>query len=79
MNTIGQKKPPTKADLQEKIIITENNFKMTKELNDALLDKVKQNEAKVEALEKKNKENINTINLLGEREQSLEKINPESK
>jgi hypothetical protein len=66
----GPKKPPTKADLQEELK-TNNTLKMTKELNDALPEEVQQNEAKIEALENKNK-------VLGERVISLEKINPES-
>ena len=51
--------------------MTKSDLKMTIELNDALLEEVHQNDAKIEALENKNK-------LLGERVKSLEKINDES-
>ena len=51
----GPKKPPTKADLQEELRMTKDTLKMTKELNDALLKEVHLNEAKIEALEKKNR------------------------
>ena len=37
------KKPPTKADLQDDLRMTKDTLKMTKELNDALLDEVKEN------------------------------------
>jgi hypothetical protein len=40
---------------------------MTKELNDALLEEIKQDLEKMEALENKNKEKSNTIALLEER------------
>ena len=69
--TIGPKKPPTKADLQEELKMTKSNLTMTKELNDALLEEVQQNEVKIEALD-------NTNKLLEERVKSLEKMNPES-
>ena len=36
----GPKKPPTKADLLEELKLTKSDLKMTKELNDALLEEV---------------------------------------
>ena len=51
----GPKKPPTKANLQDELKMTKSDLKMTKELNDALLEEVHLNEAKIEALEKKNR------------------------
>ena len=55
--TNGPKKHPTKADLQQDLEMTKDDLKMTKELNDALLEEVKQNEEKMETLENKNKKN----------------------
>ena len=52
------KKPPTKANLREELKMTKNDLKMTKELHDALLEEVKQNDVKIEGFENKN-------NLLG--------------
>ena len=60
----GPKKPPTKANLQDELKMTKSDLKMTKELNDALLEEVKQNEANMEALENTNKENYNIIEIL---------------
>ena len=60
------KKPPTKADLQDDLRMTKDTLKMTKELNDALLDEVKENEAKIEALENKNSKNSDIIKSLQE-------------
>ena len=77
--TSGPKKAPTKADIQEDLKMTKNNLKMTKELNDALLEEVKENEVKMEALEVRNKKKDNIIALLEERVKSLEEKNPESK
>ena len=62
--TNGPQKNPTKADLQEDLGNSKNGLKMTKELNDALLEEVKQNEANMEALENTNKENYNIIEIL---------------
>ena len=70
--TNGPKKPLTKAEIQEDLKMTKSNLKMTKELNDALLEEVKENEAKLEALEKRNKKNDNIISLLEERVKYLE-------
>ena len=77
--TNGQKKPPTKADLQQDLKLTKDDLKMTKELNDALLEEVKQNEEKMEALENKDKKNKDIIALLEEKVKSPEKNNPGSK
>ena len=52
--TSGPKKPPTKAEIQEELKMTKNTLKMTKELNDALLEEVGHNEEKITALENKN-------------------------
>ena len=65
--TSGPKKAPTKADLQEDLKMTKSNLKMTKELNDALLEEVKENEVKMDALEARNKKKDNVIALLEER------------
>jgi hypothetical protein len=46
--------------------MTKDTLKMTKELNDALLDEVKENEAKIEALENKNSKNSDIIKSLQE-------------
>ena len=70
--TSGPKKPPTKAEIQEDLKMTKSTLKMTKELNDALLEEVKDNEAKLEALEKRNKKNDNIIAILEERVKYLE-------
>ena len=40
--TSGPKKAPTKADLQEDLKMTKSNLKTTKDLNDALLEEVKE-------------------------------------
>ena len=77
--TNGPQKNPTKADLQEDLGNSKNGLKMTKELNDALLEEVKQNEEKMEALENKDKKNKDIIALLEEKVKSLEKNNPGSK
>ena len=58
--------------------MTKSTLKITKELNDALLEEVKENEAKLEALEKRNKKNDNIISLLEERVNYLENKNTES-
>ena len=58
------KKPPTKADIQEDLKMTKNDLKITKELNDALLEEVKENEATMEALKNENSKNIETIKIL---------------
>ena len=76
--TNGPKKPLTKAEIQEDLKMTKSTLKMTKELNDALLEEVKENEAKLEALEKRNKKNDNIISLLEERVNYLENKNTES-
>ena len=70
--TNGPKKPPTKVEIQEDLKMTRSDLKMTKELNDALLEEVKDNEAKLEALENKNKKNDNIIALLEKRIKDLE-------
>ena len=67
-----QNKPLTKAEIQEDLKMTKSTLKMTKELNDALLKEVKENEAKLEALEKRNKKNDNIISLLEEMVNYLE-------
>ena len=46
--------------------MTRSTLKMTKELPDALLEEVKENEAKIEALEKKNSKNSDIIKSLQE-------------
>ena len=51
--TNGLKKPPTKAELQEELKRTKHHLKMTKDLNDALLEEV---EKRVKYLENKNHE-----------------------
>ena len=75
----GPKKPPTKAEIQEELKMTNNTLKMTKELNDALLEEVGHNEAKITALENKNEKNNSIIVLLEERVNILERNSPESK
>ena len=45
--TNGPKKPPTKVEIQEDLKMTRSDLKMTKELNDALLEEVKENAAKL--------------------------------
>ena len=77
--TNGPKKPPTKADLQQDLKLTKDNLKMTKELNDALLEEVKENEEKMEVLENKDKKNQGIIALLEARVKSLETNSPGSK
>ena len=54
----GPKKPPNKGDLQDDLRMTKSDLKMTKQLNDALLEEVKESGVKIEALENKNSTKI---------------------
>ena len=38
------KKPPTKADINSELKLTKEDLKLTKDLNDALLEEIKNNE-----------------------------------
>ena len=42
-NMNGPKNPPTKADLNVELKLTKDDLKLNKELNDALLEEVKNN------------------------------------
>ena len=49
------KKPPTKADLNSELKLTTDDLKLTKDLNDALLEEVKNNDNAIEILQGKEK------------------------
>ena len=60
----GPKKPPTKADLNVELKLTKDDLKLNKELNDALLEEVKNNEKAIELLKEKEKKHMEAIHTL---------------
>ena len=70
-NMSGPKKPPTKADLIAELKLAKDDLKLNKELNDALLEEVKNNEKAIEILERKEKKYIEAIKHLEEKVENL--------
>ena len=58
------KKPPTKVDLNSELKLTKDDLKLTKDLNDALLEEVQNNEKEIEILKQKEKKQLKAIDTL---------------
>ena len=58
------KKPPTKADLNSELKLTKDDLKLNKELNDNLLEEVKNNEEAIAILKEKEKKHLEVIHSL---------------
>ena len=58
------KKPLTKADLNSELKLTKDDLKLTKDLNDALLEEVQNNEKAIEILKEKEKKHLEAIDTL---------------